>query len=500
MRPRSRAHYWTAAGGTLVLLAAGVAAPDVVGGRAAAVDLPPPFVLATSGCAMAHCDGRMSDLARAFAPGPAAEMLFHDPVPGLPGATMGSQKGLGCASNGSIVACSLGESAPDYPVTSCEPLIHDTLVVYGYNASTGGLSRRWSSGTALNCRTWTSAPIVSADGGVIAADDRVMIRFAADGTFVWQATTPGGTPISPVMTDNGAVVLATILGPVSAYQNQTGQRLGVLQLSDGSDEFYTINTPAVRGNRTYVLAQHGSTPGIGRLVAVDVDIPASYDPSDPSSLDPGAVVLREAWHVDVGAPGGASPLIVGDTIYFDGDSATPGGPFGPTLFAVRDVGASGQIVWTRSMPGSIRASFARDPRGGFWTYTFDAPPDADNRLLFRLAFQDPEGDGVGNIIEQIDIDALIGEPGMHRPRSAMTITGSGTNPVMLVSVTAHQPASGIFSTYVAAIDLAARSLYWRVPVPAPAIAPGQFPILQTPSGPWTVFTTDRDGVRAIGER
>ena len=110
--------------------------------------------------------------------------------------------------------------------------------------------------------------MVDPAGGVIAADNTKLLRFSPTGQVLWQTTTPGGTPISPTITDNGAIILATSGGPVSAYDPATGALLdkltfsGTVTSSGGtatSGYYDTINTPAVNGNRVYISTQFHST-------------------------------------------------------------------------------------------------------------------------------------------------------------------------------------------------------------------------------------------------
>src|ERR1051326_6810051 len=66
------------------------------------------FQVATQGCPMAHCDNAMSAYDPLTAPVSTSPILLaHDPLP------VGSNSGLGCASNGSVVVCSYTGSTGD---------------------------------------------------------------------------------------------------------------------------------------------------------------------------------------------------------------------------------------------------------------------------------------------------------------------------------------------------------------------------------------------------
>ena len=415
------------------------------------------LVLPDAGCPMAHCDPRMSDNVNATAPiDPSTQVVFVDPVP------EGAGFGLGCSSNLEVVACSLrSHRSPN-------------LVVYD-----GDGNRIFTSGRSLGRTAAFSAPIVEASGGVIAADDRTLIRYRSDGTILWRSSTVGGAPYSPVVTANGAVVLATINGPISAYSAATGARLGAITLaSSHRGNFSTRNTPAVNGNRLYVsLALEQSGLKLGRLVAIDVD-PANAE-----------APLQEKWHFDFVGPSGATPLFLDGTVYFDGS----GGPFGvvggPRLFAVRDLGETSALLWQRHMPGRMVASPAQDPRGGVWVFALGLED------LMRL---DPL---TGAVLQRLDLNALVDARGTQVPASAMSIARSPDGaPVMLLSATSSVNSFG--PSFVVALDLENSRLLWRVEIAEwylDNMVASQFPIVLNRRGqPRVVFPGARGGVFFVG--
>ncbi len=447
------------------------------------------FLPATQGCPMAHCDAQMTDWENALSPEPGAQLIWRDPREGPPGLPLGSGRGLGCAGNGEIVACSLGRVPEDYPDVLCDPQIQDTLVVYGYSDANKPPYFLWSSGELLNCSAFTSAPLVGAAGSIIAADDGKIIRFGPNGTPVWQTPTAGGSPISPILLNNDVVVLVTVDGPISAYDAETGELLAELVLAEGNSFYETINTPAASGNRLYVSTQLDADPVYGRLYALDF-VPAQEGRAPEDTL-------QVAWYFDFGGPSGASPLLVGDTIYFDGDRPDPLSDFAPHIYAVQDTGGAGQLLWTTPAGGEIQASFARDPRGGFWTFTIGTPVK-DHRWLTRMRLTDQDGDGFGDVLERIDLDALLMLPGIHIPSSVMSIAGTAEAPVMIVGATAFDEEGGTDSTYIVAIDLNTRTRLWRVWLPADLTA-GQFSIALGEYGPRVFFTNKDAGVWVIGK-
>lgn len=439
------------------------------------------------GCFMAHCDARLSDWAGLPVPPAGSGIIWHDPVVNEAGEPIGSGRGLGCVANGSIAVCTFGRLPLDFPNTPCEDVIN-TLVVYGYADYTGLPYRMWASGNILNCAAFSAVPLVMASGSVVAADNERIVRFNPDGTVLWNTPTPGGRPISLVVSDSGVIVMVTSSGPVSIYDIYTGEMLATLDLIENGGRYRTANTPPVRGNRFYIATHHSLDSASGRLYAIDM---VSSDGGLPDTLE-------VAWYFEFGGPSGTSPYAFGsDMIYFDGDRGPNGGAFSPTIYAVRDLGSSPQLVWTKSMPGEMEASFARDQRGGIWAYTVGNPPYS-HRWLYRLGMYDNNGDGIGEILEQIDLDALIGEYGVHVPSSAMTVAGTVTNPVLLVGATAYLAGGGVSSSYVVALDLVSRTLLWKVQVPDNVSSAGQFPITQGASGSRIFFTNKTNGTWVIG--
>jgi len=426
--------------------------------------------VAPQGCGMAHCDRDLSDAVRLPAPLGVAVARWRDPSPG------GSRYGLGCSSNGTVAVCTFANSSDGPPNVAAYDIDGHQL---------------WSS-RILERTAAASAPIVDRSGGAIAADNSNVVRYDPRGTVLWRTATQGGTPISPNITDNAAVVLASFNGPVSTYDVTSGASLGTLWLAEtlvvnGQSVpgfFDTINTPAVWGNRVYVSTQfHRSDEGppvpYGRLYAIDVARP-----------DPGGLAqLTVAWYFQFRAPSGASPLLIPDgpqpVLYFDGSGPDVGGALRPTFFAVRDEGSTYSVLWQVEVPGKIRAAAARDPRGGLWLWTAGSP------LLLRLSQL------TGTVTQILDVDALVGEAGLHMPTSAMSVSSSGSTPVMTLCAWTKTITG---SSYLIAVDLAAAALLWKIPLgfSPESVAMGQFPILLSADGrSIVVFSTWGNGVWGV---
>jgi hypothetical protein len=404
---------------------------------------------------MAHCDNQLSGNTNIPLPGSvsAVSLVAQDTI------NKGSKFGLGCVSNGAggMVACSIKQTTGP------------NLVVYD-----GDGNLKWSS-SLFNPTASASAPIIDANGGVVAADDKIIARFSPSGDVIWQTTIPGGLPISPVVVNGNTILIACNDGPISLYSFTSGALLGKLTVTDPSGAaYYTMNTPSVNGNAVYVSLQKGSDHTAGELAKILVN--------------PGAnPVLSVAWTFPFGGPSGASPHYnpVTNTVYFDGDSLSPGGTGPPVLFAVVDAGNSPQLKWSATMPASMQAAVSQDSRGGVWAFA----------VAIQYLWRFNEADGT--ILQTIDVNALMGgaRHATYVPSSATTIASDS---IMLLGVGALGSAL-LLPSYVVAVNLlpSAGALVWKYEISDSYIgdtAFGQFPIVIDASGNANVaFTTYHSG-------
>lgn len=410
-------------------------------------------------CWMAHCDPQMSDQENSPAiPSGNVTVTAWDTSP------LGSLRGLGVSANGNVIAASYA----DVP----------GVVVYNQDGV-----RLWDSGSLLNGRAHTSVPVVSADGSVIAADNRHLIFYNPDGSVFSQTPTPGGLPASPVITDNGVVVLATRGGPVSAYSTSTGAILGRLYLADESGEnFYdTVNSPCTIGNRVYISTALRNDPAnTARLYALDVTN--------------GASPLSVAWYYTFGGGSGASPLCVSNVngyaaaVFFDGYHAAPGNIGGPTVYALGDAGTSGQIMWAVAAQGEIPESMAYedDPTYGqsLWFFWSEDP------WLRELNLK------TGTMTRSIFTGRLLGSLPSGSgwvPASAMSMAGEQ----MFLSLVASPKGTG--GAYVVDINTTDSTLQWNVLVTqddSTDAVHGQFPLVTNSAQvPCVAFTSYYSGLR-----
>ena len=446
------------------------------------------FILPEWGGGMAHCDPSLSDYISLPVPKNNVEILWHRSE--LLGEKAGS-KGNGIAGNGEIAACTYSG-------------LKDNLVIYDYEGN-----RLWSSGDLLNVFAFFSAPMVDIHGQVIACDNRVVLKVDTfdcdnDGDIVeWVSEIPyGGLPFSPVITEDGTLIIATDRGPVYAYNITDGSLIGWKFL--GEDEqihpiyrilniddpgfFSTINTPCVNGNRIYVSTQYKGPLGFptllhhARLYAVDIDA------DNPNIGDR----LTERWYFEYGGPSQASPTFINNTIYFDGNRENPSLFSDMHIFAITDKGNHWEEKWRKDYLYQTLATFSYDPRGGFWY----VDSYLSSGKLVHFSTED------GSILEEIDIDELVNEDGRHVPTSVMTICGNATNPILIVSASSLGKFKA--NSYIIAIDLEANnSLIWKVKLfegfsISMDFAFGQYTILIKDKHPRVVFASFRNGVWAIG--
>jgi len=429
-----------------------------------------PFVLPEKGGGMAHCDQKMSDFINMPIPEENVNVVWQRSD--VPGEYAGS-KGLGFSSNGEIAAATYSG-------------LYNNLIIYDYDGDI-----LWKSGDLLNALACASAPMVDIYGRVIACDNNVVIMIDiydvdGDGKILeWESElVDGGLPISPTMTADETLIIATTKGPIYAYDIQDGSLLAIRYLNEDVENggyYETINTPCVKGNRVYVSTQYSEDNNPSnrraRLYALDIDI------DNPNFDDR----IQTAWYHCFDGPSGASPLLTDDTIYFDGNKSLLKDPF---TMAVIDKGSYPEVKWKVSIPKPIDSSLARDPRGGFWLV------DALGGQLIRQSEED------GSVIGILNTDDIIQEYGVHNPCSVITICGSKERPILLTSALAL--CAGKSSCYVIAVDLSDNNkLLWKVKIyEGPLVSVdfpfGQYPIMMKNGDPRIVFTTVRHGAWAIG--
>ncbi len=402
---------------------------------------------------MAHCDSRMSDQVGQVSPSVAQVVRIDRNSAGAVG-------GLGCVSNSRLVACT----------GSADPTLKSNLVVYDADGN-----RVWDDGGLLGATAWFGAAMISADDHLIAADQSRVLRVDLRArSIVWQSVKPDiGTPISPVPVgaDTSMILLATKSDAgqgtpeLSVWDSETGALLWHQPIIDpvSGATYQTINTPAVRGNRAYVLAAAVGNPSDGRLYAIDIC---------ESALCGGRGKPQVAWFHPFEGPSSASPLLIGQRIFFDGLRGKATGLF----FGVDDLGTAPFRAWMRKYSGRFGFSAAQDPRGGLWI----APWQSGTLLRVR--------ESNGSTLQMVSIGSVLGLDPTYFPATAMTVSESSSGAVVLTTgIQTKSPSIGI-GPHVAAIDVSSQDVgteLWKYKVSSSAVrnaATGQYPIVTNAAG------------------
>lgn len=412
-----------------------------------------PFVLPTSGCPMAHCDARMSDLVGAVGPTVAETVAIDRKSAGAVG-------GLGCVSNTRLVACTGGS----------DPAQKSNLTVYDADGN-----RLWDDGGLLGDTAWFGAAMISADDHIIAADQHTVLRASMrSGKIVWQSAKPDiGSPISPVLVgnDGSMILLATKSDAgqgspeLSVWDVATGALLWHQPITDPATGalYQTINTPAVKGNRAYVVAAGVGNPGDGRLVAIDICESAACG---------GRGRPQVAWVHPFEGPSSASPLVIGDRIFFDGLRGKNGGLF----YGVDDLGGAPAQAWVRKFKGRFGFSAAQDPRGGLWV----SPWKSGTFLRLRELN--------GGTVQTIVFADLFGLDPTYSPVTAVSVSQTAGGAVVLTTGIQTKSKSIGIGPQVVAIDVSSQpggTALWRYAVTGNGgrnAATGQYPIVTNAAG------------------
>lgn len=429
------------------------------------------FVLPTQGCPMAHCDARMSNTVGVVSPRQGREVSVDRSSAGAVG-------GLGCVSNGRYAVCT----------GSSDPSLKSNLSFYDAD---GNLL--WDDGGLLDATAWYSAAIISDTHQVIAADQKRLLRAdPLNGRIVWQsAKLDDGTPISPVLVgaSAGIVLLATksdagVGSPeLSTWDLETGALLSHAGLLDPATgvRYQTINTPAVRGNRAYVLAAAVGTPDDGRLYALDV--------CEADSCG-GRGTFTVAWFFPFSGPSSASPLLIGSRIFFDGLRGRTTGLY----FGVDDLGTSGAQAWKRSYGSRFGFNAAQDPRGGLWISPWQSG------TLLRVSEAD------GSTLQTVDVSVASGLGSGYSPVTAVSVSRTSAGAVVLTNGIQTKSSTTATAPYVVALDVSstdAGASLWKYKVSTNALrnAPtGQYPVVTNAAGARrVVFRGTASGTFFIGE-
>lgn len=498
-------------------------------------------------CSMAHCNNQMTD----FEPLTPIGLTGPVYVMNRDTSANGARLGLACTTNGTNFACSYRQYPAalvyydadghtlwnsgfllDANIDFAAPLVQadgsvvigDDLNIFKFNSngtvawstpSPGGqpvslittpngaivsatdqvsVSVCWQNncqlqfGLANNGSGYTTASVLLSGGDCpgAAATATVSNGMVTGLTLVTQGPSCIVPPDIVIQGDGvGAVAISQLIAstPVAVYNGTTGALVGSMYLyaSGNSGPYYlTANTPCVNNgsypNRVYVSMNLSSNSSLAALWALDINPTSPTNPITP------------AWSYAFQGPSGASPLCVGNNIYFDGRGAA-GGPAGTTIFGLTDTGTAPQVVFTQYLgakTGIITSNFALDPRpvGGFWHEI------QGNPSIFHRDFS------TGAVIESINVGALLqangAPPGNYWPSGVFTTYGTTSYPYLLMGTQAMLTAS-----YFAMVDLTQGTLVWALP-----IDPGNSPFNSDSAEGMSAMAVDAGGrsVIAIADR
>ena len=472
---------------------------------------------APNSCSMAHCNPQMTDFVAQPPPGLNGSVYIRSRDPW----DFGVSNGDGCIGNGTHVACVYNQSWNALVVYDGDgnilwgsgPLLdtrsysglpimqQDGSVVAGddqhfyyfnpdgsvawVTTNPGGtpigllptpngaiftatdaqqLTQCWQSNCALSFvinnggAGYTTANVILAGGACPGATATAQISKGAISsvTTTWQGFDCDVVPDVIIAGDGtGAAVSAvlTAAAPVTALNGTTGAVVGstyLYQTGNSGPYYATENTPCLNNgsypNRLYLLTNLQTDVTQGALWAVDVD---------PTNL---TSPITPAWSLPIHGPSGASPLCVGNNIYFDGAGIQPGDNVGTTIFGVQDNGTSGSFIFQVPLgPGTanVTCNFALDPRpvGGFWYQLLHDPN------IWHRDFN------TGSLIESINVSNLLtaqgAPPATYWQAGIFTTYGTADTPYLMLPMAPLHP---LYGGYLAMVNLATQQLVWAQPM------------------------------------
>jgi outer membrane protein assembly factor BamB len=143
----------------------------------------------------------------------------------------------------------------------------------------------------------------------------------------WDSTVPYGimpvNPVNPVFFDGSIMFITNRDGVVTAVDMTTwsiiaSNAIATPELISNGSYYTTKNSACVKGNKVFLVTER-TKPGyeawnntLGRLYAIEVK-------SDPTNE---SVSLIETWNYSFNGSSEASPILINDTIFFDGFNTT----------------------------------------------------------------------------------------------------------------------------------------------------------------------------------
>jgi hypothetical protein len=197
--------------------------------------------------------------------------------------------------------------------------------------------------------------------------------------------------------------------------------------------------------------------------------PLLVGPTDRGGPAPPTTI---AWHHPFEGPASASPLLIGNRIFFDGLRGRSAGLY----HAVDDLGSTAGAVWTRRFGARFGANAAQDPRGGLWVAPWQSG------TLLRLSELN------GSTLQTVDVSGVLGLAAGYSVVTASTMSSTANGAPVLTFGAQNKASSASTAPQVAAVDVGispAGTMLWRYRVSASALvnaATGQFPIVVNAAG------------------
>jgi hypothetical protein len=473
------------------------------------------FTLPSSTCPLAHCSIYAGNRTLQAPPTPMAGTVNRL----LADSDVGETPGLGCSTNGTVIACTYQDGLTNDPnngnaaycpktvdgTTVDEP--KDTLVIY----NTSGTAL-YKSGCLLGPLVWTSAPLIDTNGDVIVMDDTILVSikytsgsYPSTGTasictiYSWSqpyacgGTVPAsssainnGSVFSPVLLANGTMIAFASAAPgyVFAFYADDLTYVAVpLNYSDSAcnsvnHTWETKNTVAASHtatNRFYVsmnayrnFSGFPTIDGCGELIAFEANPAGTID---------------FKWGYPFNGPSGASPVVLpvadgsNSDIFFDGF----GNSGDSRLIKITDTGTTYTFRWTSNMgdfAARIPASVTVDnlnTRNCVWAFA-----------LFSPNLNCVNTGNTYNIDNTINVGGTMGLVPGGLPASELTISyTSGGDAVLIMSLEIVGSGGHVTAVKVTG-DVSTSNFtptkYWDTAYPASPpleFSPTQFPIVTT---------------------
>jgi len=306
-----------------------------------------------------------------------------------------------------------------------------------------------------------------------------VVLFDPYGQVRW--ISPGHTYLSPKITENSRIILASHLGGLLAITT-SGLPIASIQFLEqrnGKAALFLTVAAALQHNRVYALTgyqDNETRQNFGILYSVDVRATVTQR-------------LNITWKYPFEEVPSGHPLIIqdnrNDIAYVVISSET-------TIYGIQDNGFSYHISWTQPSPFSSPTSLSmvKDPTSQlFWLYARDT-----SSTLYQMDVIN------GTILKSFNISELMCEENETCFISSyVNIAGPEHQPIMIFTVKVAQSddLEDSYSNFLVGFDLNKEKIIWQYELGMVPVA-GQFPVLNDGNQDVVIFSTVQDGIWAIG--